>query len=142
MKILPSRKTVTLPVDALTVMAMAFVEAVMPAAEACLVPRPHGSYAGDVTTRDAAYHQGTVWPWLAGPFVDAWLRIYPDQQEEVRTFLEGIIAHLDDVCIGSISEVFDAEPPFAPKGCISQAWSVAEVLRAWIAMTRAGEETA
>ena len=89
-------------------------------------------YFGDLRARDAAYHQGTVWGWLVGPFVDAWLKVYPDDVAGARRALEGFVPHLDEACIGSISEVFDAEPPFTPRGCIAQAWSVAEVLRAWI----------
>jgi predicted glycogen debranching enzyme len=88
-------------------------------------------YFGDLRARDAAYHQGTVWAWLMGPFIDAWLRVHPDDRAGARAFLEGFKAHLDDACVGSISEIFDAEPPFTPRGCIAQAWSVAEVLRAW-----------
>jgi predicted glycogen debranching enzyme len=86
-------------------------------------------YFGDLRSRDAAYHQGTVWAWLVGPFVDAWLKVYPDDREGAERAVEGFVRHLDDACIGSISEVFDAEPPFRPRGCIAQAWSVAEVLR-------------
>jgi glycogen debranching enzyme len=86
-------------------------------------------YYGDLRTRDAAYHQGTVWPWLIGPFIDAWLKTYPEELLEARRMLEGLVAHLDDGCVGSVSEIFDAEPPFTPRGCIAQAWSVAEVLR-------------
>src|SRR5262249_6495703 len=93
-------------------------------------------YFGDLRARDAAYHQGTVWAWLAGPFVDAWLKVYPDDLAGARAALEGFLPHLDDACIGSISEMLDAEAPFTPGGCISQAWSVAEVLRAWIAIER------
>jgi predicted glycogen debranching enzyme len=89
-------------------------------------------YFGDLRARDAAYHQGTVWAWLIGPFVDAWLALHPDDRARARGFLQGFVQHLDDACIGSISEVFDAEPPFTPRGCIAQAWSVAEVLRAWV----------
>jgi predicted glycogen debranching enzyme len=89
-------------------------------------------YFGDLRARDAAYHQGTVWAWLIGPFIDAWLKVYPDDRAGARRFLEGFIPHLDEGCIGSINEVFDAEPPFTPRGCIAQAWSVAEVLRAWV----------
>ncbi|MFN8064035.1 MAG: amylo-alpha-1,6-glucosidase [Vicinamibacterales bacterium] len=86
-------------------------------------------YYGDLRTRDAAYHQGTVWAWLVGPFVDAWLRVFPDDREGARQALAGFEAHLSDACIGSISEIFDAEEPFTPRGCVAQAWSVAEVLR-------------
>jgi len=89
-------------------------------------------YFGDLRARDAAYHQGTVWGWLVGPFIDAWLKVYPNDLSGARHALEGIVPHLDDACIGSISEVFDAERPFTPRGCIAQAWSVAEVLRAWV----------
>jgi predicted glycogen debranching enzyme len=88
-------------------------------------------YYGDLRSRDAAYHQGTVWAWLIGPFVDAWIRTYPEERTSSRRFLEGFVKHRGEACIGSISEVFDAEPPFTPRGCIAQAWSVAEVLRAW-----------
>jgi len=86
------------------------------------------SYHGDLRTRDAAYHQGTVWGWLIGPFVDAWMKVYRDRAGALR-FLEGFTPHLADACIGTISEVFDAEAPFTPRGCAAQAWSVAEVLR-------------
>ncbi|MGE0449463.1 MAG: amylo-alpha-1,6-glucosidase [Vicinamibacterales bacterium] len=86
-------------------------------------------YYGDLRARDAAYHQGTVWAWLAGPFVDAWLRVYPDDVAGARRALSGFSAHLDDGCIGSISEIFDADAPYTPRGCVAQAWSVAEVLR-------------
>lgn len=94
-------------------------------------------YFGDLRARDAAYHQGTVWAWLIGPFIDAWLRVHPNDNEGARGFLEGFIAHLDEGCVGSVNEVFDAEPPFTPRGCIAQAWSVAEILRCW-AKTQTG----
>jgi predicted glycogen debranching enzyme len=97
-------------------------------------------YFGDLRARDAAYHQGTVWAWLAGPFVDAWLKVYPDDVRGAREAIGGFVAHLDEACIGSISEVFDAEAPFTPRGCISQAWSVAEVLRAWVLLTRRAQQ--
>jgi predicted glycogen debranching enzyme len=95
-------------------------------------PQYKAKYFGDLRARDAAYHQGTVWAWLIGPFVDAWLKVHPEDQAGARKFLEGFWPHLDEACIGSISEIFDAEAPFAPRGCIAQAWSVAEVLRAWV----------
>jgi predicted glycogen debranching enzyme len=89
-------------------------------------------YYGDLRARDAAYHQGTVWAWLIGPFVDAWLKVHPDDRAGARAFLDGFGPHLaGEGCVGSISEIFDAEPPYTPRGCIAQAWSVAEVLRAW-----------
>jgi predicted glycogen debranching enzyme len=86
-------------------------------------------YFGDLRTRDAAYHQGTVWGWLIGPAVDAWLKTHTGDTARARRLLDGLIAHLEDAGAGSISEVFDAEPPYTPRGCIAQAWSVAEVLR-------------
>lgn len=86
-------------------------------------------YYGDLRARDAAYHQGTVWSWLIGPFIDAWLRVHPGREREASRFLEGFGPHLDEGCIGSVSEIFDAEPPYHPRGCVSQAWGVAEVLR-------------
>lgn len=92
-------------------------------------PDYKASYSGDLRTRDAAYHQGTVWAWLIGPYVDAWLRVYPEKRSEARALLNGLLEHLTDAGLGTISEVFDAEPPFTPRGCIAQAWSVAEVLR-------------
>jgi glycogen debranching enzyme len=89
-------------------------------------------YYGDLRSRDAAYHQGTVWAWLIGPYIDAWLKLYPDQAAQAQRFLVGFVPHLDEQSIGSISEVFDAEPPYTPRGCIAQAWSVAEALRCWV----------
>jgi predicted glycogen debranching enzyme len=86
-------------------------------------------YFGDLRSRDAAYHQGTVWAWLMGPFIDAWLRVYPSRVEEARSFLAAFDNHLSDACVGTISEVFDATEPYVPRGCVAQAWSVAEVLR-------------
>jgi predicted glycogen debranching enzyme len=89
-------------------------------------------YFGDLRARDAAYHQGTVWAWLIGPFIDAWLRVHPGDLESARGFLQAFGPHLTEAGVGSISEVFDAEAPFTPRGCIAQAWSVAEVLRCLI----------
>jgi predicted glycogen debranching enzyme len=86
-------------------------------------------YDGDIRARDAAYHQGTVWPWLVGPFVDAWLKAHPQERRTPRDLLAAFDRHLDEACVGSISEIFDAEPPFHARGCVAQAWSVAEVLR-------------
>ncbi len=93
-------------------------------------PRYIGRYQGDVNARDAAYHQGTVWGWLLGPFALAHLRVYRDPATAV-SFLEPMAGHLASAGVGSLSEVFDGDPPFVPRGCIAQAWTVAEVLRAW-----------
>ena len=95
-------------------------------------PEYKTKYFGDLRARDAAYHQGTVWGWLVGPFVDAWLKVFPDDVDTARRAVEGFLPHLDDGCIGSVSEVFDAERPFTPRGCVAQAWSVAELLRVWM----------
>jgi predicted glycogen debranching enzyme len=89
-------------------------------------------YDGDLRVRDGAYHQGTVWAWLIGPFIDAWLKVHPGEFQAAGKFLDGFDEHLKNACIGSISEIFDAEPPYTPRGCIAQAWSVAEVLRCMI----------
>jgi predicted glycogen debranching enzyme len=97
------------------------------------------TYHGDLKTRDAAYHQGTVWAWLIGPFIDAWLKAYPEDRAGARKLLEGFVPHLDEACVGSISEVFDAVEPYTARGCIAQAWSVAEVLRCWVLTSELGE---
>jgi predicted glycogen debranching enzyme len=89
-------------------------------------------YFGDLRARDAAYHQGTVWAWLIGPFIDAWLKVHPEDRVGAHRFLEGFKRHLGEAGIGTISEIFDAEPPYTPRGCIAQAWSIAEVLRCWV----------
>jgi predicted glycogen debranching enzyme len=93
-------------------------------------PEYIGYYRGDLRARDGAYHQGTTWGWLIGPFISAHLRVYRDPKL-ASTFLFPLIQHLDGHGVGSISEIFDGEPPFRPGGCIAQAWSVAEMLRAW-----------
>ena len=91
------------------------------------------NYHGDLRTRDAAYHQGTVWGWLIGPFVDAWMKVHPTDAAAARRFLERFPDHLSEAGLGTISEVFDAEEPYVARGCVAQAWSVAEVLRCWVA---------
>src|SRR5947208_1834024 len=89
-----------------------------------------GHYGGDQCARDGAYHQGTVWAWLLGPFALAHVKVYRDT-EAARSFLAPLADHLADYGVGSIAEIFDGDPRFAPAGCIAQAWSVAETLRAW-----------
>jgi predicted glycogen debranching enzyme len=90
-------------------------------------------YEGGVAQRDGGYHQGTVWPWLIGPFVEAWLRVHgdtPEQRREAhRRFVAPLRAHFEDAGLGHVSEIADAEPPFTPRGCPFQAWSVGELLR-------------
>ena len=92
-------------------------------------------YFGNLRSRDGAYHQGTVWAWLIGPFVDAYLKVHPNDVNGARRFLEAFDQALSEFGVGSIGEIFDGNEPFTPRGCIAQAWSVAEVLRCWIAVT-------
>jgi predicted glycogen debranching enzyme len=93
-------------------------------------PEYQGHYGGDQRQRDGAYHQGTVWGWLLGPFVLAHLRVYGNPIES-RQFLEPMAHHLCAHGLGNLSEIFAGDAPFTPRGCIAQAWTVAEVLRAW-----------
>ena len=86
-------------------------------------------YIGSPFARDSAYHQGTVWGWLIGGFVDAYRRAYPDREDRVSEMLSGFERHLLEAGVGQISEIFDAGAPHLPRGCPAQAWSVAEVLR-------------
>ncbi len=90
-------------------------------------------YEGDSSARDAVYHQGTVWPWLMGPFVDAWVRVRGNAEAArlaARSrFVEPLLAHLSEAALGHVSEIADAEAPFTPRGCPFQAWSLGELLR-------------
>lgn len=86
-------------------------------------------YEGDGFERDSAYHQGTAWGWLAGAFWTAHAKVFPNEQKKLQDWLENFKTHLFKAGVGQISEIFDAEPPHAPRGCIAQAWSVAEILR-------------
>lgn len=94
-------------------------------------PAYRGRYTGDTWQRDAAYHQGTVWSWLLGPFARAHYRVYGDARL-AQSFLAPMAQHLAAACIGSVSEVFDGDAPHIARGCFAQAWSVAEILRSWI----------
>ena len=93
-------------------------------------PQYVGQYAGDIRKRDGAYHQGTVWGWLLGPFVLAHHRVYRDPSAAL-SYLEPMTHHLHDYGLGTLGEIFDGQPPHTPRGCIAQAWTVAETLRAW-----------
>ncbi|MCY7347103.1 MAG: amylo-alpha-1,6-glucosidase [Pyrinomonadaceae bacterium] len=86
-------------------------------------------YVGSPYQRDTAYHQGTVWAWLIGGFVDAYRRVFPDNEIRVNEILDGFKTHLSEAGGGQISEIFDADAPHRPRGCPAQAWSVAEILR-------------
>lgn len=97
-------------------------------------PEYHGRYEGDVSARDSAYHQGTVWPWLLGPYADALLFAFGETSStlaRVRSLLKPFEKHLREAGLGTVSEIFDGNPPYHPRGCFAQAWSVAELLRIW-----------
>ena len=94
-----------------------------------------GRYGGGPAERDAAYHQGTVWGWLIGPFVTAYLKVNgrtPESVAHARTLLAPLVSHLKEACLGHVSEIFEGDPPHAPRGAVAQAWSVAELLRALV----------
>ena len=96
-------------------------------------PAYRGQLTGDQRARDGAYHQGTVWPWLLGPYITALVRVRGDEgRDEARRIVEAFVPHLGEAGVGTISEVFDGDAPHAPRGCIAQAWSVAELLRVWL----------
>jgi len=105
-------------------------------------PRYQGKYTGPQAERDRAYHQGTVWPYLIGPFVEAYLKVNgvngvngfsKDSKKQAKTFIAPLLNHLTaDGCLGQICEIFDGSPPQKPKGCFAQAWSIAELIRAYI----------
>jgi predicted glycogen debranching enzyme len=98
-------------------------------------PNYRGCYSGDLLARDSAYHQGTVWPWLLGPFITAYIKVH-GTGEQVRAranrFLDPLREYLPQRGLGQIAEVFDGDLPHSPRGCIAQAWSVAEVLRSYV----------
>jgi len=93
-------------------------------------PNYHNRFNGPLKERDTAYHQGAVWPWLIGPYVDVYLRIHNDKSA-LQPLLQPFIQNLWEACLGTISEVTEPEPPYTPGGCFAQAWSVAELLRCW-----------
>ena len=96
-----------------------------------------GIYCGDQSARDKAYHQGTVWPWLMGPFCDGWLKVYGEGGvSKVRKLIMGFEETLTEAGISTISEIFDGDPPHSPRGAISQAWSVGEILRIFTLLER------
>jgi predicted glycogen debranching enzyme len=100
-------------------------------------PQYRGEYGGDQLQRDRAYHQGTVWGWSIGPFVLAHLQVYKDPAQ-ARELLEPMAHHLLAGGVGSLGEIFEGDAPHSPRGCTAQAWTVAEVLRAWLAIERTG----
>ena len=105
----------------------------MPPAAGSVTVTLAGRFEGDPSERDAAYHQGTVWPWLLGPLVDAHLAVRGNTPESRRTaaaWLGPLVEHLFGDGLGQLPEVFDGDPPHRPGGCVAQAWSVGEVMRA------------
>ena len=98
-------------------------------------PQYRGRYTGDPTSRDGAYHQGTVWAWLLGPFITAYVKVNGGSDEvrsQAAEWLTPLKDHLADAGLGQISEIFDGDAPHRPCGCIAQAWSVAEILRTYV----------
>ena len=94
-------------------------------------PNYIGRYEGGPVTRDGAYHQGTVWPWLMGPYITAYVKTFGQEQGRkfAATWLENFQQHLHEACLGQVSEIFDGDAPHPPRVCVAQAWSVAELLR-------------
>jgi glycogen debranching enzyme len=95
-------------------------------------PKYRPQCAGNPFDRDSAYHQGTVWPWLLGPFISAYRRAFPGESDRTTGWLARFPEHLREAGLGSISEIFDGDAPHAPRGCIAQAWSVSEILRSLV----------
>ncbi|HZS47851.1 MAG TPA: amylo-alpha-1,6-glucosidase, partial [Blastocatellia bacterium] len=96
-------------------------------------PKYAARYEGDMTSRDSVYHQGTVWAWLMGPFITAYLKVNDRSDQalsRIKSLLAGFNEHLNEAMIGHISEIFDGDAPHQPRGCAAQAWSVSEILRA------------
>jgi glycogen debranching enzyme len=91
-----------------------------------------GRYQGDPRNRDGAYHQGTVWPWLMGPYITSYVKTFGENtgRKFATEWLKNFDDHLREACLGQVSEIFDGDSPHTPRGCVAQAWSVAELLRA------------
>jgi glycogen debranching enzyme len=94
-------------------------------------PKYIGQYKGDPRSRDGAYHQGTVWPWLMGPYITAYSKTFGKNagREFASRWFAGFEEHLREACLGQVSEIFDGDAPHRPRGCVAQAWSVSELLR-------------
>jgi glycogen debranching enzyme len=109
---------------------------------------PHycGTYQGNARNRDGAYHQGTVWPWLKGPFVEAWLRVrgntFANRQFARSSFVQPLLDHALLAGLGHVSEIADGDPPHQPAGCPFQAWSVGELLRMMKMVAESAESAA
>ena len=134
---IPSLKHSMLPLEkAQKVVRKVEMELLTPFGLRSLSPKDknyRGRYEGNGFERDSAYHQGTVWAWLSGAFFTAYAKTFadqPDTNEKLKTWLAPFKTHLLEVGIGQISEIFDGDAPHAARGCIAQAWSVAEIFRA------------
>ncbi len=105
-------------------------------------PEYKSQCAGDLVSRDSAYHQGTVWAWLIGPYIDALVNVKgkaPAVRKEGLRIIEPLLKHLEEAGLGTVSEIFDGDAPHTPRGCYAQAWSVAELLRAYVKLLRLPE---
>lgn len=102
-----------------------------------------GRYEGDPRSRDGAYHQGTVWPWLMGPYVTGYVKTFGEKagRRFAIEWLSNFHDHLKEACLGQVSEIFDGDAPHTPRGCVAQAWSVAELLRAAVEDVYRSEST-
>ncbi|HLE62791.1 MAG TPA: amylo-alpha-1,6-glucosidase, partial [Pyrinomonadaceae bacterium] len=107
-------------------------------------PQYRGRYKGNPTSRDSVYHQGTVWPWLMGPYITAYVKTFGAKagRAAAAEWLRNFEEHLGEACLGQVSEIFDGDAPHTPRGCIAQAWSVAELLRAVVEDVYATEPSA
>jgi glycogen debranching enzyme len=108
-------------------------------------PQYRGRCTGDPASRDSSYHQGTVWAWLVGPFITVYLKVHgatSQERQQAAQWLFGFRQHISDAGLGHVSEIFDGAPPHQPRGCIAQAWSSAELLRAAAALGLVGTTTA
>ncbi len=107
-------------------------------------PKYIGRYEGGPQSRDGAYHQGTVWPWLMGPYITAYTRTFGKKagHEFAAGWLENFQEHLREACLGQVSEIFDGDAPHAPRGCVAQAWSVAEFIHAAVETVDQSESAA
>jgi predicted glycogen debranching enzyme len=106
-------------------------------------PQYRGRYEGNPLSRDGSYHQGTVWPWLMGPYITACVKTFGKKAGRAfaTKWLKNFEEHLSEACLGQVSEIFDADAPHAPRGCVAQAWSVAELLRATVEDVNQSETT-
>ncbi len=123
--------------EAASILRVVEAELLTPRGLRTLSPRDDqyaGRYEGNSVSRDSVYHQGTVWPWLMGPFITAYLKTFGFSagRKMATEWFEKFREHLNEACLGQVSEIFDGDAPHTPRGCVAQAWSVGEILRAAI----------